>query len=80
MFTHLFAGAIQSARKKRPEAEEYFMAAQKMASDPNAPKELQGLGGVIQRVMLGDGNVDLSSLPREWAEMVERAVHEYDHE
>jgi hypothetical protein len=30
--------------------------------------------------MLGDGNVDVSSLPREWAEAVERTIHEYDHE
>jgi len=64
------AGAIQSARERRPEAEQYFQAAQKMAADSNAPKELQALGRVLQRVMLGDTNVELSSLPREWAEAI----------
>jgi len=33
-------------------------------------------GRVIQRVMLGDKNVDLSSLPREWGEMMERMKDE----
>jgi tetratricopeptide (TPR) repeat protein len=74
------AGAIQSAREKRSEAEEYFKSAQKMAADSSAPQELQQLGRVLQRIMLGDRNVDLSSLPMEWAELVERTVHEYDRE
>ncbi|MCQ3938424.1 MAG: hypothetical protein DPW18_15450 [Chloroflexi bacterium] len=74
------AGAIQSAREKRPEAEGYFKSAQKMAADSGTPKELQELGRVLQRIMLGDKNVDLSSLPREWAEVVEKTIHEYDHE
>ncbi|HPO87282.1 MAG TPA: hypothetical protein PLN86_15685 [Candidatus Hydrogenedentes bacterium] len=73
-------GAIQAAREKRPEAEEYFKEAQRLAADSNAPKELQELGRVIQRVMLGDRNADISSLPREWGEAMERAVREYDHE
>jgi len=64
------AGAIQSVREKRPEAEQYFQAAQKMVTDSNAPKEVQELGRVIQRVMLGDKNADVSSLPREWAEAI----------
>ncbi len=68
------AGAIQSAREKRPEAEGYFKSAQKMAADSSVPAELRELGRVIQRVMLGDKNVDLSSLPREWAEAVRREM------
>ncbi len=66
------AGAIRSAREKRPEAEGYFKSAQKMAADSSAPKELQELGRVLQRIMLGERNVDLSSLPREWAELIQR--------
>jgi hypothetical protein len=58
------------------EAEECFKSAQKMAADSSVPAEVRELGRVIQRVMLGDTNVDLSSLPREWAEAVRRAVHE----
>jgi hypothetical protein len=68
------ARAIQSAREKRPEAEEYFKDAQRLASDSNAPKEVQELGRVIQRVMIGDKNADLSSLPREWAEAITKAL------
>jgi hypothetical protein len=70
------AEAIQSAREKRPEAEEHFKSAQKMAADSSAPKELQELGRVLQRIMLGERNVDLSSLPREWAEAVRKAMEE----
>ncbi|MGQ9833269.1 MAG: hypothetical protein ACUVRJ_05675, partial [Candidatus Villigracilaceae bacterium] len=44
------AAAIQSAREKRPEAGQFFEAAQKMAADANAPKEVQALGRVLQRV------------------------------
>ncbi len=47
-----------------------------MAADSNAPKELQELGRVIQRVMPGNGNVDVSSLPREWAEAIQRMKDE----
>jgi tetratricopeptide (TPR) repeat protein len=70
------AGAIQSARERRPEAEEYFKAAQQIAVDANVPKELQKLGRVLQRVMLGDKNVDLSGLREEWREMIERMKDE----
>ena len=68
------AGAIQSAREKRPEAEEYFKSAQKMAADSSAPREVQELGRVLQRIMLGDKNVDLSGLREEWAEAVRKAL------
>ncbi len=70
------AGAIRSAREKRPEAEAYFNVAQKMATDSSAPKELQALGKVLQRILLGSTNVDLSALPDEWAELVRKAIHE----
>ncbi len=70
------AGAIQSAREKRPEAEEYFKSAQKMAADSSVPAEVRELGRVLQRIMIGDRNVDLSSLPREWAEMIQRMKDE----
>jgi hypothetical protein len=44
------SGAIQAAREQRPEAEQYFKAAQQMASDPNAPKEFKELGKVLQKI------------------------------
>lgn len=74
------AATIRSAREKRPEAEQFFTAAQKMAADSSAPKELQELGRVLQRVMLGERKVDLSGLPEAWAEEIKKAIHEYDHE
>jgi hypothetical protein len=43
-----------------------------MAADSSVPAEMHELGRVLQRIMIGDKNVDLSSLPREWAEMIER--------
>ncbi|RJP54125.1 MAG: hypothetical protein C4583_03445 [Anaerolineaceae bacterium] len=64
------ARAIQSAREKRPDAEGYFKSAQKMAADSSAPKELQELGKVLQRIMIGDKNPDLSSLPKELADLI----------
>ena len=51
-----------------------------MAADSSVPAEMRELGRVLQRIMLGDRNVDLSSLPREWAEAVKKTIHEYDHE
>jgi hypothetical protein len=47
-----------------------------MAADASAPKELQELGRVLQRIMLGDRNMDLSSLPKEWAELIQRMKDE----
>ena len=74
------AGAIQSAREKRPaeypkgEAERYFKEAQRLAIDPNAPAELQSLGKVLQRIMIGEKNVDASrsALTEEMREVIER--------
>jgi len=45
-----------------------------MAADSSVPAEMRELGRVLQRIMIGDKNVDLSSLPREWAELVRKAM------
>jgi len=47
-----------------------------MAADSSVPAELRELGRVIQRVMLGDRNVDLLSLPMDWADAIERMKEE----
>ena len=52
----------------------FFKSAQKMAADSSVPAEMRELGRVLQRIMIGDKNADLSSLPKEWAEAVERAM------
>jgi len=51
-----------------------FKSAQKMAADSSVPAEMRELGRVLQRIMIGDKNVDLSSLPKEWAELVKREL------
>jgi hypothetical protein len=67
-------GAIRSARKKRAEADEYFKSAQKMAADSSVPAEMRELGRVLQRIMIGDRNVDLSALPPELAALIQKEL------
>ena len=69
------AGAIQSAREKRPEAEEYFKSAQKMAADASAPAETSELGRVLTRIMAGDTDADLSALTREVRKIVQSVLN-----
>jgi hypothetical protein len=52
------------------------LSAQKMAADSSVPAEMRELGRVLSRIMIGDRNVDLSSLPREWAEVIQRMKDE----
>lgn len=68
------AGAIQSAREKRPEAEQYFKEAQRLAGSADVPAELQELGKVLQKIMLG-APADLSTLTGELREIVEKALN-----
>jgi hypothetical protein len=53
---------------------EDFKSAQKIAADSSAPKEVQELGRVLQRIMAGVKDVDLSGLPEEWREVIQRLV------
>ena len=46
-----------------------------MVIDSNAPAELQSLGKVLQRIMIGEKNVDLSALTGELREMVENSLN-----
>ncbi len=66
--------AIRAARQKKPEVQQYYEAAGKMASDPNAPAEFRNLGKVLQRIMLGDTKADLSALPPELAGIIKKAL------
>ncbi len=68
------AGAIQSAGEKRPEAEQYFKEAQRLACSANVPAELQELGIVLQKIMLG-APADLSTLTGELSAMVEKLLN-----
>lgn len=68
------AGAIQSAREKHPEAEQYFKEAQRLADSADVPAELQELGKVLQKIMLG-APADLSTLTGKLREMVEKVLN-----
>jgi hypothetical protein len=73
------AAALGAHYQRRPEAAQYYEAARKLAADAGAPAEVRELGRVLSRLMAGDARVDLSALPREWREAVERArqtIHE----
>jgi len=47
-----------------------FPAMQKMASDPNAPREMQLLGKALAAIIIGDKNPNLDGLPDELASAV----------
>jgi tetratricopeptide (TPR) repeat protein len=66
--------AIRAYQEKHPQAGEIFKAAQRMAADPNAPAEVQALGKALQKIMLGDRNVDLTALPEAWRELIKRTL------
>lgn len=63
-------------REKSPEASKLFESVSKMAVDPKAPSHYQELGRVLQKFMSGVKNPDLSSLPKEFAEIVQKALQE----
>jgi len=63
-------GAISAAKNHAPEAAQYFDATTKMVRDPNAPLEFQELGKVLQRILTGIKNPDLSHLPEELANLI----------
>lgn len=67
-------GAIQSAREKYPEAEEYLKEAQKLVGSADVTAELQELTKVLQKIMLG-APADLSMLTRELRVMVEKILN-----
>ncbi len=68
------SGAIRSSRERRPEAEQFFKEAQKLAGSTSAPAELQELGKVLQRILLGNTGVDLSALPPEFAALIQKEL------
>jgi tetratricopeptide (TPR) repeat protein len=58
--------------KRSKEVDKWLHAAKDLATDLSLPKEHNELGRVLQRIILGEKNVDLSSLPKDWAEAVTR--------
>lgn len=60
---------IRYPRKSRPEAEQYFKEAQRLAGSADVPAELQELGKVLQIIMLG-APADLSTPTGELREKI----------
>jgi tetratricopeptide (TPR) repeat protein len=67
-------GAIQAARAHDPQVQRYFEAASKLARDEDAPAELRALGKVLQKILAGVKNPDLSQLPEELARLVKEEL------
>jgi hypothetical protein len=45
-----------------------------MAADSSVPAEMRELGRVLQRIMIGDTKVDLSALPPELADFIQKEL------
>ncbi len=67
-------GLVHAMREKSPDAEKYFQSVSKMAIDPQAPSHVQELGKVLQRLMSGIKNPDLSALTEEIRKIVEEEI------
>ena len=67
---------VNAVREKSEDAPKYFEAVSKMAVDPKAPPSYQELGNVLKKFMSGIKNPDLSGLPKEIAEIVQKAINE----
>ena len=63
-------------RSNSAEAGKYFESVSKMVVDLNVPSHYRELGKVLQRVMSGVKNPDLSDLTGEFAEIVREALKE----
>jgi len=75
--TDFIVRVIAAYKSKSPDAQEYFNTTSKMASNLDAPAELQELGKVLQRILCGDRHPNLSSLPLSWANAVEAELNRY---
>lgn len=67
-------GLVKAARERSPDAQKYFEAVSKMAVDSDMPPHFQELGNVLKKYMSGIRNPDLSKLPKEIAEIVQKAL------
>lgn len=65
---------VEAHRSKSPEAQQYFETVSKMAADSNGPQHYRELGSVLKKYMSGVKNPDLSGLPKELAEIVQKAL------
>ncbi len=66
--------AIQAARSHSSQAALYFDVVTKMASDSRSPAEIQELGKVLQKILIGFKAPDLSKLPEELAKLVKEEL------
>jgi tetratricopeptide (TPR) repeat protein len=66
----LIHNVIQSVRSKQPKANEYYVIVSQMARDSSASQEIQELGQVLQKILVGVKNPDLSKLPEGIANLI----------
>ena len=67
---------VRVIRENNSEAPRLLEAVSKMAVDPEAPPHYQELGNVLKKFMSGVKDPDLSRLPKEIAEIVQKAIEE----
>lgn len=63
------------AQRRGITVEQSIARAIQSAREKRPEAEVRELGRVLQRIMIGDRNVDLSGLTNELREMVERALN-----
>ena len=62
---------VQVTKEKSEKTKEVFKVCGQLASDENQPAEVQVLGKVLQKVLMGEKQPSLSGLPDEWAQLIE---------
>ena len=67
-------GVAQAARKKIPEIQQLAEAISSMARNSKIQPEVRELARVLQRILAGDKNPDLSNLPEELVTLVKEEL------
>jgi tetratricopeptide (TPR) repeat protein len=65
---------IEAVRSGDPEAKIYFQELSRIASDSNAPSDIQELAKVLQRILVGVKNPDLSRLSPDFAKLLKKEL------
>jgi tetratricopeptide (TPR) repeat protein len=73
-FEKLIRDAIRAWKHQDPTVSNYFAIVSKIARDPAAPPEIQELGKILQRILIGVQKVDLSTLPKELAQLIQEEL------
>jgi len=72
--TQLTLTVVRAVRDKSDDAPRLFELISKLSVDPNSPPHFQELGNVLKKYMSGIKNPELSRLPKEIAEIVQKVI------